>query len=140
MARRPLKPCHEIGCNNLTRSKYCETHEHKQADDHRFYDRYIRDKKTTNFYKSKSWRLVREQALIRDKGLCQHCLKNKKITMADMVDHIVPIKVNWDLRLKLSNLQSLCNACHNSKTAEDIAKYKSQPKGEGEVKKFYTLA
>ncbi|WP_438800582.1 HNH endonuclease [Bacillus cereus] len=60
---------------------------------------------------------------MRDKGLCLHCKNNRKITVADMVDHIIPIKVDPSLKLKLENLQSLCNPCHNRKTAEDKKKY-----------------
>ncbi|PAE58568.1 HNH endonuclease, partial [Bacillus licheniformis] len=32
---------------------------------------------------------------------------------ADMVHHIVEVKQDWSKRLDLSNLESLCNACHN---------------------------
>ncbi|MFS1513428.1 HNH endonuclease [Chengkuizengella sp. SCS-71B] len=55
---------------------------------------------------------------MRDRHLCQHCLKQKKITRSDMVDHITPIKEDWSLRLDLINLQSLCHSCHNKKTAK----------------------
>lgn len=123
MAKKPLRPCNKTGCRSLTENRYCKEHEYLHAENHRKYNRFIRDKKTDSFYKSKSWVLTRQQVLIRDNGLCQHCLTNKKITLAEMVDHVVPIKVRWDLRLTLSNLQSLCNACHNTKTSEDKRKY-----------------
>jgi len=60
---------------------------------------------------------------MRDAGLCQHCLNAKTITLADMVEHIIPLKVAWHLRLVMANLQSLCNQCHAVKTAEDKRKY-----------------
>lgn len=123
MAKRPLRPCNKTGCNNLTENRYCKEHEYLWSENHRKYNRFMRDKKTDSFYKSKSWELTRQHVLIRDNGLCQHCLRNKEITLAEMVDHIIPIKVRWDLRLTLSNLQALCNACHNTKTAEDKRKY-----------------
>ncbi|WP_338075709.1 HNH endonuclease signature motif containing protein [Chengkuizengella sediminis] len=103
-------------CNNLTREAYCDEH---KKECNQYYDRYMRDKKSKTFYQSKEWRTVRQQALTRDRNLCQHCLKQRQITPADMVDHIVPVKVDWSLRLDLSNLQSLCNSCHNKKTAEE---------------------
>ncbi|MFS0820769.1 HNH endonuclease [Bacillus sp. 1P02SD] len=53
-----------------------------------------------------------------------HCLQRKLITFAEMVDHIIPIKIAWHLRVYLDNLQSLCNQCHAVKTAEDKIKYK----------------
>jgi 5-methylcytosine-specific restriction protein A len=88
------------------------------------YDTNKRDKRSTAFYKSREWDRVRRAAISRDKFLCQHCLKNKKFTPYNVVDHIVPIKVNWELRLTLSNLQCLCHVCHNRKTKEDEIKYK----------------
>lgn len=97
----------------------CEVCQNKQRERHRLYDKHIRDKDTASFYSSSAWQKIREQALIRDKGLCQHCLKKQRITHADMVDHIIPIKVMWEYRLDLDNLQSLCNQCHVYKTLED---------------------
>jgi 5-methylcytosine-specific restriction enzyme A len=127
MPSKPLRPCTKQGCNNLTRDAYCEVHqqlkEQNRKQRNKDYNITKRDPVTTGFYKTKAWELVRKQVLIRDHGLCQHCLKDKKITVADMVDHIVPVKVAWHLRLVLSNLQSLCNACHNRKTANDVVKY-----------------
>ncbi len=102
----------------------CSTCQTKHIGRHKLYDKYKRDKDSTAFYKSKPWCIKRREALIRDKGLCQHCLKAKRIKQAEMVDHIIPIKEDWSLRLTLSNLQSLCNACHNKKTAEDKKLYK----------------
>ncbi|MFJ5625435.1 HNH endonuclease [Peribacillus loiseleuriae] len=61
--------------------------------------------------------------MYRDHGLCQHCLKDKRLIYADMVDHIIPIKIAWHLRVFLKNLQCLCNGCHAIKTAEDKRKY-----------------
>lgn len=121
--RKPKRPCNQPGCRNLTRDRYCHEHQAKAKEQNRFYDKYKRDQNLVAFYKSKEWELAREDALRRDKGLCQHCLKNKKITMADMVDHIIPVRVDWSLRLVLKNLQSLCNGCHGTKTAEDKKKY-----------------
>lgn len=125
---KPLRPCRYHGCINLTSKKYCSDHEHIEEENkkinNRLYDLYKRDKKIREFYNSKEWKRLREQTLIRDKGLCQHCLKKNRITYADVVDHIVPIKVDWSLRLSLNNTQSLCNACHNRKTMEDKRKYK----------------
>ncbi|WP_054948968.1 HNH endonuclease [Numidum massiliense] len=123
MPSRPKKPCAAPGCPNLTDGQYCEQHAHKSAERDRYYDRHHRDKQARTFYRSPEWKLVRQRALNRDSGLCQHCLRRKRITMADMVDHIVPIRKAWHLRLDTRNLQSLCNSCHNKKTAEDKRRY-----------------
>ncbi|WP_311316029.1 HNH endonuclease [Cytobacillus oceanisediminis] len=102
----------------------CDSCKAKKNERHQLYDKYRRDKEAAAFYKSKSWQLIREQALLRDLGLCQYCLAKDKITLADMVDHIIPVKEAWELRLVLDNLQSLCNSCHAAKTSEDKKKYK----------------
>lgn len=135
MPSRPKKPCSVPGCPNLTQGRYCHAHQQKEqqskAERNRYYDEHIRDQKAREFYHSKEWKRVRRVALIRDKHLCQHCLAKKRITPADVVDHVVPVRVDWNKRLSLNNLQSLCNSCHNKKTAEDKKKY-----GEGRVKNF----
>lgn len=127
MVTKPRRPCSKPGCRNLTRERFCEDHAHiaeqQRKDRHRHYDQYQRDQQAAAFYKSVPWRRVREQALMRDHGLCQDCLECKRITPATEVDHIVPIKVRWDLRLHLDNLQALCHRCHMRKTAEDKKRY-----------------
>ena len=117
MPAKPLKPCAVPGCPNLTQGRYCEQHKHKEQKDkaerHRYYDEHIRDQKARDFYHSKEWQRVRQAALTRDKHLCKHCLRNNRITPADMVHHIIEIKRDWSRRLDLDNLISLCNSCHN---------------------------
>ena len=102
----------------------CESCRSKKNERHQLYDKYRRDKKAAAFYNSKEWRIIREQVMTRDLGLCQECFRNKKITIATEVDHIVPIKVEWAFRLELGNLQALCHKCHTIKTLEDKKKYR----------------
>ena len=112
MPLRALKQCKS--CTNLTRNKsgYCEEHERDKAEISKQYD-HTRDKKYVKFYHSTEWNNVRQQALRRDKGLCQYCLREKEITYADMVHHIVEVRTDWTKRLVLSNLISLCDSCHS---------------------------
>jgi len=116
----PLKKqCNKIGCLNLCNlgERYCGQHKHLEGEQkqerHKQYDRQRRDKKSARFYKSQAWRRVRQQALIRDHGLCQDCLKLERITPADTVHHEVEISQDWSKRLDIVNLVSLCSACHN---------------------------
>ncbi|MGE6513360.1 HNH endonuclease [Lysinibacillus sphaericus] len=37
----------------------------------------------------------------------------------NIVDHKIPIKVDWSLRLIKSNCWVLCQSCHNKKTRKD---------------------
>jgi 5-methylcytosine-specific restriction enzyme A len=127
MANKPKRPCGKVGCRNLASARYCPDHAHladlhKQAR-HRHYDQHKRDKQAAAFYGSNEWDRLRRARMVIDHGLCQACLQEKRITMADVVDHIKPIRWNWDMRLVLSNLRSLCHLHHNIKTAEDVRKY-----------------
>lgn len=69
------------------------------------------------------WDRLRLQVLKRDRWLCQACLAQGKITALGIrrrdhaVDHIVP-KAHGGSD-DLPNLQSLCTACHEAKTARD---------------------
>lgn len=58
--------------------------------------------------------------------LCEMCLKQRKVTAAQVADHILPWKNQKDF---LENkLQSLCIKCHNVKThvfdVQDLIKAK----------------
>lgn len=75
----------------------------------------MRYPKITNpFYRTKAWKMARIEALTRDNHLCQRCFEKQILTKADTVHHIHPIDTHPNLALELSNLQSLCAACHNS--------------------------
>ena len=63
------------------------------------------------------WLKLRERVLRRDGGLCSACVRKGLVELATTVDHIVPkAKGGSD---DLSNLQSLCESCHDDKTIED---------------------
>lgn len=62
-----------------------------------------------------AWQKVRLQHL-KAEPLCRHCLERGEIVVATDVDHIIPIRIDPDLRLDDSNLQSLCHYCHSKKT------------------------
>lgn len=104
-----------------------------RSEDNKLYDKHRRDKQSTQFYNSKAWRVISEQAYGKQYGLCQVCLQNNKITTGtydskgnfkrNIVDHKVPIKQDWSKRLDFSNLWVLCIRCHNKKTAEDKKSY-----------------
>ena len=127
MPTKPKRPCNRPGCRNLTTERYCIEHAHlaeqQNRERHRYYDQHKRDKQAAAFYKSVEWQRARQQRLMMDNGLCQDCLLEKKITPADLVDHVKPLRLFWHLRLVLSNLRSLCYRHHAIKTAEDKRRY-----------------
>ncbi|WPC19432.1 HNH endonuclease [Pediococcus inopinatus] len=84
--------------------------------------------KVVAFYHTREWQAMRKEVLSRDKGLCQVCLKQGRITPANTVHHIQPIRTfkngknvitdGWSKRLDEDNLESICAACHNREHPE----------------------
>lgn len=110
------KTCLKCGTLINYDKKYCskclEKNKIEKKQDNKFYDKYYRDKRSTEFYHSKSWLGVREDIKARDTGLCKLCLLNKKIKYMDMVHHIIEVKEDYSKRLDKDNLICLCNSCH----------------------------
>ncbi len=85
-----------------------------------------------DFYNSKRWRNKRKYILARDSHLCKECRKYGRSTQASTVHHITPLEEFADrlikgsidiaeffrLALEDSNLESLCDSCHNKKHPE----------------------
>lgn len=70
------------------------------------------------FYHSKEWQAVRAQVLERDAYQCQVCKRSGRLTIADTVHHIVPVRVDPSRKLDPSNLETICRACHNKEHSE----------------------
>lgn len=70
------------------------------------------------FYHSREWQVVRRVVLQRDHYLCQVCKRAGRITPATTVHHITPVRVDYSKRLDLSNLETICKACHNAEHRE----------------------
>ncbi len=118
MPPKPKRPCNKPGCPKLTTSTYCAEHQaiagKQKAEAHKYYDQHQRNQRSRAFYKSRAWQVARQRALARDNHVCQECwAKHHIITLADTVHHRVPISEDWDKRLHLNNLVSLCSSCHN---------------------------
>lgn len=111
------KICPKCGCLISISEKYClkcrEEYLEEKKQTNKIYDEKYRDKKTTKFYHSKEWNVIREQIRQRDHGLCLLCLANKKIRSMDIVHHIEEIKESYSKRLDKDNLICLCSKCHN---------------------------
>lgn len=102
-----MEPKVRIGNKTLTQDEYNAQRERKrQLNASRYNDnvRFTVDKQYSDFYKSKQWRRVRKQVLLRDKYMCQECLRNGIVKSIDskerfFVHHIVELKDDWELRL-----------------------------------------
>ena len=65
-----------------------------------------------------AWAKIRDRILRRDCGLCQPCKWVGRLTLAEQVDHIMPVsKGGGD---EDGNLQSICLTCHDDKTRSDL--------------------
>lgn len=127
-----LHQCHYPTCHELipTGKFYCDTHtmsvQHNGSQGNT-YRKKIRDRQYnreryneanvqyTSFYKSDAWRKTRDFIILRANGLCENCIKYGRVKPGKIVDHIEPLKKNWNKRLDVSNLQFLCQTCHNRK-------------------------
>ena len=71
---------------------------------------------------SHAWSKVRRYH-ISGEPLCVKCKEMGEIRAADVVDHIIPIRVDPDRLLDADNLQSLCHYHHQVKSAQDYKMY-----------------
>ena len=120
MALKPLRPCRHPGCTALTREGYCPRHKPAKAERrvsaqwHRWYSLPI-------------WTDDLRPAQLLREPFCRECAARyppgdpRHRTRATVVDHIVPHRGNWNRFVDRGNLQSLCESCHNRKTAREMA-------------------
>lgn len=65
------------------------------------------DPKFVQFRNSSAWRTLRAKKLQDAHYTCEKCGG-----IATDAHHIVPLHVNWNLRLDYNNLAALCDRCH----------------------------
>lgn len=140
---KPMHLCNHPGCEQLIPydQRYCKQHQYSKPIDYadskerhyanqRTYQRRIHSKhegKQQRFYRSAAWKKLSHQWLMTH-PLCVRCQDQGIYRKADVVDHVVELRDDWSRRLDTSNLQSLCYACHNRKTAIEKAKRKKKIK------------
>lgn len=119
MPRSAPSACTEPMCSELVydgKSK-CPTHRKQQIRaQSNAYKARPENKQYTEFYNANAWRAL-STSHRRRQPLCMHCLKENITKPADVVDHIIEIRDDYSKRFDVSNLESLCHACHNTKTA-----------------------
>lgn len=119
MPLKKLHVCNKMGCNELTRNRFCSQHAYIEEEERKRINRTYNQKRTDDkeqaFYKTTIWKQIRRMILIRDEFLCMDCKKVKRITAAQTVHHIIPIKIMWNQRTNKINLISLCESCHQER-------------------------
>lgn len=70
------------------------------------------------------WDRIRKEVMSRDRGLCQTCLRNDRVTPAHAVDHILAkAKGGTD---DPANLEAICRAHHLDKTMREMGRRRKQ--------------
>lgn len=111
MALAPLKKCNHPGCGTLVRTPRCDKHKKQKHT-----------RTTSKGYQHLYGYWWRKQSkLFKQRNpLCVTCLADGKVKAAYCVDHIVPHKGD-ELKFRdINNWQSLCERCHNKKTAKGL--------------------
>lgn len=92
------------------------SNQHNKQRQHR-YNTVTRNRNDTkreqyNFYRTRQWAHLRQQALERDHYICQYCGAINSKT----VDHIVPVEAFPNYKSNIDNLATICRKCHALKT------------------------
>lgn len=110
----PKKLCRQIGCTNIIPYDDAYCHEHirmnDKTDSTKHYDKHKRNQSRSKFYHSAQWKRLRVLHL-QKQPLCIICQ-----VPGEVVDHIKEIS-DGGCATCLDNLQTLCTACHNTKTS-----------------------
>ncbi len=115
MPARPKRPCMHPGCPELVEGGYCERHQPKRERN----AEYDRERGTAHQrgYGAR-WRKAR-LAFLREHPWCVMCEREGRLRAAEVVDHIVPHKGDYERFWDQSNWQPLCIRHHNAKTARE---------------------
>lgn len=124
----PVRKCSKVNCNKLIpfTETYCDDHKELKNESIKQYEtfRYERDKQFIQFYNSKMWKDTRKSIMLRDNGLCQYCLAEGIIRNAEVIDHFIPIKDDFDKKLDADNLVASCIR-HNTLKEQDERKVRN---------------
>jgi 5-methylcytosine-specific restriction protein A len=106
--------CRHVGCRTLVSSPgMCKLHK-SQANREYNRQRAGLNVQTDKWYHTARWQKLRASILAAE-PLCRMCVAEDRVTMAELVDHIKPVKFEgefWDR----GNLQPLCTKCHEVKS------------------------
>ena len=121
MPAAPAKLCSHPGCNaKATANGKCPAHPPKPTDAPIKRER-TKDKRPSAHKRGYDYRWNQARlAYLDEHPLCKHCQDNGLIVAATVVDHIINTAQGGTD--DPTNLQTLCNPCHDKKThAESMA-------------------
>jgi 5-methylcytosine-specific restriction protein A len=109
MPVRAASACARPGCRGLVRSGICSVCGPLRKASQAQHDA-LRGTPSERGY---DWQWVQTRRLkLLAHPLCERCESEGRVSMAQDVHHIKPIRTAPDLRLDLSNLLSVCRSCH----------------------------
>lgn len=106
-----LHPCAVSGCPALVAAGIprCQDHQTGRERDREHVE-------ARRGYRTARWRRLIQQVR-QEQPLCAECSAEGRVSAWDALDHIVPHRGNADLFWDRTNLQGLCTAHHNRKSA-----------------------
>lgn len=107
MPFKPLTPCAQPGCRNLTHGGRCEAHKRKAWEG---------NKESKRMMKGRTLQGERDW-LFSEFPLCVECLKVGRDTPSVIRDHIIPLAEGGEDTA--GNTQALCEECHDRKSKEE---------------------
>lgn len=114
MPMKPKRPCRHPGCTNFSDEPYCEIHRKQVARiDGRLADAHRASARERGY--TSAWEKARA-AFLAKHPTCAECQRQGIVTVATVVDHIIPHRGDKKLFWDSENWQSLCATCHNQKT------------------------
>ena len=135
MTQRPKRPCRNKLCRRITSNKngFCEecqpSFKAKEKAVRGQYEK-RRDPQTKKWLNSVRYIKMRKRFL-RMNPLCHRCSTDIRPVIATILDHIEPHRGNYKLFWDHGNHQSLCEHCHNVKTATEDGGFGNPRKGKG---------
>jgi 5-methylcytosine-specific restriction enzyme A len=115
-------PCRKPGCPTLVkRPGLCEIHQAEQYRTENQRRKSAPGHEIDSQYKTARWRHLRAH-VVREEPLCRLCERAGRVSATVLVDHIVPVKQGGPM-WERSNLQGLCNACHEAKSASEGSRF-----------------
>lgn len=125
MPQRAPSACRTPGCPGLVRGGVCSVCGPVQSGRSKW-DAYHNSRNQESRHVrgyGNDWLRLRN-AVLSNEPLCRECATYGRTTVATVVDHITP-KV-WGGTDDYENLQPLCNACHDTKTTQEVERGRLQ--------------
>jgi 5-methylcytosine-specific restriction protein A len=108
------KICKSIGCPGFSYEKhgYCTTHA-DQAPKYTF----VKLKERNPIYNTQRWKKLRA-FFIKRNPVCNKC----KIKTSRVVHHLKEARIFPELAFEMTNLEALCDTCHNRESQRESMK------------------